>query len=83
MSSYTESPRIVPAHLPIHPLVWIGVATSRLLHAALTELRRRQAIRELRAFDDRMLADIGLQRRDIEHAVHFGRSSLLIRMPGT
>lgn len=83
MSSYTESPRIIPAQVPVHPLVWIGVVMSRLAQAALTELLRRKAIRELRAFDDRMLADIGLQRRDIEPAVHFGRRTLSIRMPGT
>ena len=38
------------------------------------ERRRRRAISELHAFDDRMLADIGLNRGDIDNAVYFGRS---------
>lgn len=36
------------------------------------EYRIRQAIKDLKSLDDRMLADIGLRRVDIEHAARFG-----------
>jgi uncharacterized protein YjiS (DUF1127 family) len=39
----------------------------------LSAHKRRQAIRELRAFDDRMLRDIGVTRSEIEHVVQYGR----------
>jgi uncharacterized protein YjiS (DUF1127 family) len=37
------------------------------------ERRLRQAIRELEAFDDRRLRDLGLTRETIEDAVRLGR----------
>ena len=83
MNSYVESPRIIPADVPVPPLVWIGVVVSRIARAALAASRRRKAIRDLRGLDDRMLADIGLQRHDIEPAVNFGRQRLSARMPGS
>lgn len=82
MSSYTESPRNMP-RVRVHPLAWIGAVMSRVAHAVMTEMDRRKAIGELRTFDDHMLADIGLRRSDIESAVHFGRRSSPIRMPGS
>jgi len=37
------------------------------------ERRVRDAMNELAALDDRMLADIGLSREDVEHVVRHGR----------
>jgi uncharacterized protein YjiS (DUF1127 family) len=42
--------------------VWVG-----------DERRLRQAIRELEAFDDRRLRDLGLNRETIQDAVRLGR----------
>ena len=41
--------------------------------ARMSELRDRWAIRQLQQLDDRMLADIGMQRGTIEFAVRNGR----------
>jgi uncharacterized protein YjiS (DUF1127 family) len=50
---------------------WLA-AKARHLHAAIVaHMSRRRGIRELQALDDRALADIGLRRCDIEHAVRF------------
>jgi uncharacterized protein YjiS (DUF1127 family) len=55
---------------------WLA-AKARHLHAAIVaHLRRRRGIRELRALDDRALADIGLMRCDIVHPVRFGPGRL-------
>ena len=45
-----------------------------IIASLAAERRRRQALHELHAFNDRMLADIGLTRGDIDNAVRFGRS---------
>jgi uncharacterized protein YjiS (DUF1127 family) len=45
-----------------------------LIASLAAEQRRRRAIDELHTFDDRMLADIGVTRGDIDNAVRFGRS---------
>src|SRR5262245_44517166 len=45
-----------------------------IIASLAAERRRRLATSELHAFDDRMLADIGLTRGDIDNAVRFGRS---------
>ena len=57
----------------------IDVATSlvryfgKLARGAAQELYLRNATRTLQQFDDRILADIGLRRAEIEHAVRNGR----------
>jgi uncharacterized protein YjiS (DUF1127 family) len=52
-------------------LVRAGLRT--FLDRLADERGLRQAIRELEAFDDRRLRDIGLTRQDIEGAVRFGQ----------
>jgi uncharacterized protein YjiS (DUF1127 family) len=41
----------------------------RGLHGCATRLKQRDAIRSLRRLDDRMLADIGIQRSQIQSVV--------------
>ena len=46
---------------------------GRLVRRAAYELYLRSATRTLQQFDERTLADIGLRRAEIEHAVRNGR----------
>lgn len=46
---------------------------GKLARHAAHELYLRNATRTLQQFDDRILADIGLRRAEIEHAVRNGR----------
>jgi uncharacterized protein YjiS (DUF1127 family) len=46
---------------------------GKLASRAARELYLRNATRTLQQFDDRILADIGLRRAEIEHAVRNGR----------
>jgi len=48
---------------------WIG----RCVASIGAERRIRRGIHELMSHDDRMLADIGLSRADIEHVARYGR----------
>jgi uncharacterized protein YjiS (DUF1127 family) len=52
-------------------LLWHGACT--LWRATAKAVVRRQAMRELRALDDRSLRDIGLGRSEIEAAVRGAR----------
>jgi uncharacterized protein YjiS (DUF1127 family) len=56
-------------HLALAVIAWTG---QRVL-GWVARARRSQAIWKLQAMDDRMLADIGLQRGGIEAACRFGR----------
>jgi uncharacterized protein YjiS (DUF1127 family) len=48
---------------------YFGKLARRMAH----EMYVRNATRTLQQFDDRILADIGMRRREIEHAVRKGR----------
>ena len=61
---------------------WLRVLASRsiwLVRGLAAERRRRRAISELQGFDDRVLADMGVTRGEIEFAVRNGRPRQLIR----
>jgi uncharacterized protein YjiS (DUF1127 family) len=47
------------------------------------EARRRRVLRELRGFDDRMLADIGVTRSGIDFAVRHGVNQIRKRAAQT
>ena len=55
------------------PLRHLWHAACTFWRAAAKALARRQAVRELRALDDRSLRDIGLGRSEIEAAVRDAR----------
>jgi uncharacterized protein YjiS (DUF1127 family) len=52
-----------------------GVVQS-LVAALAEEIRVRRSLRQLSAFDDGMLRDIGVDRGSLEDAVRYGRPSL-------
>jgi uncharacterized protein YjiS (DUF1127 family) len=56
------------AEIIVGPSWW-----ARLMRAIVDGYRIRRAIVEMRALDDRMLRDLGLNRTGIERAVRFGR----------
>jgi uncharacterized protein YjiS (DUF1127 family) len=51
----------------------IVLATARLVRTIAVEFQHRRAIRHLHQLDDRMLADVGIRRSEIEPAVRTGR----------
>ena len=55
------------------PLQLLWHAACKLWHTAAKARAHRQAVRELRALDDRSLRDIGLGRSEIEAAVRGAR----------
>jgi uncharacterized protein YjiS (DUF1127 family) len=76
MSSSTIAPRPLPAKHPgstVPPWHAAPVqAIKRLIARIRNERRIRRAVDELKALDDRTLADIGVTRGDVEHAVRYG-----------
>ncbi len=48
---------------------WVGGGLAKLVHSFRAANRRRQAMAELAALDNRMLADIGISRSEIRAAV--------------
>lgn len=61
---------------------WIGSGLAKLIASIRAASRRRQAMDELAALDNRMLADIGISRSEISAAVS-GASGFLPRALGT
>jgi uncharacterized protein YjiS (DUF1127 family) len=61
---------------------WVTVAAGSAWRSYAAWRKRRAAIRELRALDDRMLKDIGLGRSEIESAIR-DPERLLARGPAT
>ena len=82
MTSDAQSLHIGATGATVHLFSRLAAALSDLAQALLTELLRRRAIRELRRLDDHMLADIGLERDQIDVAARLGRDALVIRAPG-
>jgi len=58
------------------PTAFVTQMIVRVTVTIVGELRQRRAMRELRELDDRMLADIGIGRADIEPAARLGRRGL-------
>jgi uncharacterized protein YjiS (DUF1127 family) len=69
MASYLRSAAVYVAAAFQDGVRYSGKLARRAAH----ELYLRNAARTLRQFDDRILADIGLRRAEIEHAVRNGR----------
>ena len=51
----------------------VATIVKRLTRALAEELTQRRAARDLRQLDDRMLADLGLRRSEINYVTRFGR----------
>jgi uncharacterized protein YjiS (DUF1127 family) len=69
MASYLQSVAIYLATSLANCARYFG----KLARHAAHELYLRHATQTLQQFDDRILADIGLRRAEIEHAVRNGR----------
>src|SRR4029453_6563770 len=69
MASYLQSVAIYLATSLADCVQYFGNLARRAAH----ELYLRHATQTLQQFDDRILADIGLRRAEIEHAVRNGR----------
>ena len=69
--SWPRTPKQPDAVRTLAP-TWVG----RLIAAASRWYRTRRDVRQLMAFDDRLLQDIGLSRGEINSAVETGRDWL-------
>ena len=77
MASYLQSVAIYLATSLGDCARYFGKLARREAH----ELYLQNATRTLQQFDDRILADIGLRRAEIEHAVRNGRSAMQKTVP--
>jgi len=71
MSQASNADR-VSAGNPGPSVNWIA-GVSKLLERLVCKLAVRNGIAELRAMDDRQLADIGLTRQQLEYITNYGR----------
>ena len=69
-SSLTSSPARATAKA-VHG-GWLGKLVAKIL----TEIEVRRAMRQISAFDDAMLRDIGLDRGGLEHPLRHGAAPL-------
>lgn len=87
MHGYSKDPlRLAPQASSIWPalqsawsgaLRWLGDTwLAKALAAVAAERRARNAIHELRSWDDHMLRDVGLERMDVEAAIRGVRRTL-------
>jgi uncharacterized protein YjiS (DUF1127 family) len=51
----------------------VGALFARAVHALRTEYAVRKAVSQLQSLDDHLLADIGMDRGEIERIVRSGR----------
>jgi uncharacterized protein YjiS (DUF1127 family) len=64
-----SAPKAYAPSVAAGPSRWV-----RLARRIADEYRIRRATREMRALDDRMLRDLGLDCGDVERAARFGRA---------
>jgi uncharacterized protein YjiS (DUF1127 family) len=81
MTSYIARPAIGAVALLAGPAVEIAQAAMRAFNAVSATRRRWSGMRELQALDDRMLADVGIARSQIEIAASRGRRGLVSGWP--
>lgn len=70
MSAYTADPDVAEARRPWWRRLRLAIAAMK--RGAATERAIKRKIEELRRVDDWLLADMGLTRAGIEHAVRNG-----------
>ena len=76
MTTQTHPQFIISTGVRALSVALIAQAIGRFAASLVDELGQRKAMRELRALDDRMLADIGLRPGEIETAARYGRHGL-------